>query len=127
MSELKEHGLSVGLSRTDNDFYLQLKVTGKLTHEDYETFIPILENALAGVKNPTINALVDCLALEGWEMRAAWDDFKLGLKHGSEFKKIAIVGNKPWEQWAAKIGGWFIGGEMAYFEKREDALNWLEH
>ncbi|ARN74738.1 STAS/SEC14 domain-containing protein [Oceanicoccus sagamiensis] len=125
MSEQNEHGLSVGISRVNNDFFLQLKVTGKLTHDDYQTFIPLLENALGGVNNPQINALVDCLALEGWELRAAWDDFKLGLKHGSEFKKIAIVGNKPWEQWAAKIGSWFIHGEMAYFENREEALNWL--
>ena len=126
MSDAKEHGLSVGISRADNDIHLQLKVTGKLTHQDYETFVPILENALEGVNDPQINALVDCLLLEGWELRAAWDDFKLGLKHGSEFKKIAILGNKPREQWAAKIGAWFIGGEMAYFENREDALNWLQ-
>ncbi len=126
MSEFKEHGLSVGISRTNDEIYLQLKVTGKLTHEDYSTFIPVLENALAGVKNPQINALVDCLALDGWELRAAWDDFKLGLKHGSEFKKIAILGNKPWELWAAKIGTWFIRGEIAYFENREEALNWLQ-
>ncbi len=125
MSELKEHGLSVGISRAGNDLYLELKVTGKLTHQDYQTFVPVLENALAGVKDPQINALVDCLALEGWELRAAWDDLKLGVKHGREFNKIAIVGNKPLEQWAAKIGSWFISGEMAYFENREEALNWL--
>jgi len=27
--------------------------------------------------------------LQGWELRAAWDDFKIGLKHGGDFEKVA--------------------------------------
>ena len=63
--------------------------------------------------------------LEGWELRAAWDDFKLGLKQGSEFDKIAIFGNRQWQEYAAKIGSWFISGEVKYFEDSNKALAWL--
>ena len=55
----------------------------------------------------------------------AWDDFKLGLKHGNEFEKIAIYGNKNWQEITAKIGAWFISGEVKYFESEDDALAWL--
>ncbi len=122
----KRHGLSIGIERIDNAFFLSLKAIGKLTHEDYETIVPMLDSALQGIKDPRIKALIDGTELEGWELRAAWDDFKLGLKHGSQFEKIAIVGNKKWQEYSAKMGSWFISGEVKYFETESVALDWLQ-
>ena len=119
------HGLSIGIERTGSDFFLTLKATGKLTHEDYETITPLIDSALGAVKQPKVKALIDGTELEGWELRAAWDDFRLGLKHGNEFEKIAIYGNKNWQEITAKIGAWFISGEVKYFENMDEALAWL--
>jgi len=69
--------------------------------------------------------LIDGTELDGWELRAAWDDFKLGLKHGNEFDKIAIVGNKRWQQMAARVGSWFVSGEARYFDDFDAAVAWL--
>lgn len=123
--KLDRHGLSIGIERTDGHFFLSLKVQGKLTHKDYETITPMIDSALAGVKEPKVKVLIDGSELEGWEPRATWDDFKLGLKHGNEFEKIAIYGNKNWQKLAAKIGGWFMSGEIKYFNECDDAINWL--
>jgi len=30
----------------------------------------------------------------------------------NEFEKIAIYGSKKWQETTAKIGGWFISGEI---------------
>ncbi len=121
-----KHGLSIGIERVDNNFYLSLKAIGKLTHEDYEIITPLIDSALAGIKEPKIKALIDGTELEGWELKAAWDDFKIGLKHGSEFEKIAIYGNKNWQKITAKIGSWFISGEIKYFKNIDDAVSWLK-
>ena len=123
--DIRRHGLSIGIERTGNNFFLSIKAQGKLTHRDYETMTPMIDSALAEVKDPKIKALFDGTELEGWEARAAWDDFKLGLKHGSEFEKIAIYGNKKWLEFTAKIGSWFISGDIKYFENEEDAISWL--
>jgi hypothetical protein len=123
--KFKRHGFLVGMERTGDLFFLSLKAQGKLTHEDYETITPMIDSALAGIEQPEIRALIDATELEGWEARAAWDDFKLGLKHGNEFVKIAIYGNKRWQDMAAKIGSWFISGEIKYFEDEDDAIEWL--
>jgi hypothetical protein len=119
------HGLSIGIERYGSNFFLSLKAVGKLTHEDYETITPMIDSALSMVKEPQVKALIDGTEMEGWELRAAWDDFKLGLKHGNEFEKIAIYGNKNWQEITAKIGAWFISGEVKYFESEDDALDWL--
>ncbi|NOQ15806.1 MAG: STAS/SEC14 domain-containing protein, partial [Methyloprofundus sp.] len=102
------------------------KAVGKLTHADYEIINPMIDSALAGISAPRIKALVDGTELEGWELRAAWDDFQLGLKHGSEFDKIAIYGNKKWQEYTAKIGSWFISGDVKFFQDYDAALQWLQ-
>jgi len=119
------HGLSVGIERVGSDFFLKLKVSGKLTHDDYTIINPFVESALDGIKDPKIDVLFDATELQGWELKAAWDDFKFGLKHGKEFKKIAIYGNKNWQEISAKVGSWFISGEIKYFEDYDTALSWL--
>ncbi len=124
--EYKRHGLSIGIERTGSVFMVTLKVQGKLTHEDYQIINPLIDAALAQVKQPVIDVYVDATQLEGWEARAAWDDFKLGLKHGSQFNKIAIVGNKTWLKAFAKLGNWFIAGELKYFESEDQAMSWLQ-
>lgn len=121
------HGLSIGLERLNNQIYMTLTAKGKLSHEDYQLITPMLENALEGIDTPKINLFVDATELEGWELHAAWDDFKLGLKHGKSFHKIALYGNRQWQEWATKIGSWFIGGEAQYFQNKEEALNWLNN
>jgi len=122
---IKRHGLSIGIERAGSDFFLSLKAVGKLTHEDYEIITPMIDSALNGVRTPKIKALIDGTEMEGWELKAAWDDFKLGLKHGRVFDKVAIFGNKNWPEITAKIGSWFIAGEIKYFENSDDALVWL--
>jgi hypothetical protein len=123
--ELTRHGLNIGLERSGEQFYLSLKVRGKLTHEDYQSMTPMLEAALAEITSPKVNAFIDAVDLEGWESRAVWDDFKLALKHGNEFEKIAIYGYKKWQSVAARLSSWFISGEVKFFDDPKQALQWL--
>jgi len=122
---IRRHGLSIGIERTGDDFFLSFKAQGKLTHRDYEKMTPMLDSALAEVKQPKVKMFIDGTELEGWETRAAWDDLKIGLKHGNEFEKIAIYGNKKWQETTAKIGRWFLSGEVKYFEDENEAITWL--
>jgi len=121
----KRHGISIGVERVSNKIFVSLKALGKLSHQDYEIITPMLESALSGVENPKVNLFIDGSEFDGWEMRAAWDDLKLGLKHNQEFRKIAIYGNKKWQERTAKIASWFISGEIKFFENSNDALKWL--
>ena len=122
---VQRHGITIGIERINGDFFLTLKLSGKLSHEDYEKITPMLDSALMTVKQPHIKALVDVTELKGWELRAAWDDFKLGLNHGTQFVKIAIYGNQNWLEMATKIGSWFVSGEAKYFDNEAGALVWL--
>ena len=119
------HGLSIGIERRDSDVFLALKAVGKLTHEDYRIITPMIDSALAEVREPKVKVLIDGTEFEGWELRAAWDDLRLGLKHNNDFHRIAIYGNRRWQEIAARVGAWFASGEVKYFDEEEDALDWL--
>jgi len=122
---LIRHGLSIGIERVDNNIFLSMKAIGKLTHEDYQVITPMIDSALEGVDSPQVNVFLDASELDGWELRAAWDDYKFGMKHKKDFSKIAIVGNKKWLEITAKIGSWFMSGEIKFFESSDDAMQWL--
>ncbi len=122
---VETHGISVGIERSGSKFYMTFVAVGKLTHEDYQYMVPMLESAIAGVDEPEINVLADITELEGWELRAAWDDLKIGIAHGKSFEKIAIVGEGKLQQWTAKIADWFTPYDAKFFDSKKQAREWL--
>lgn len=122
---VQRHGISIGMERAGNTLFLSMKAIGKLTHADYQSFLPMLEGALGEVREPRVRALFDATEFEGWEVRAAWDDLRFGLRHGNDFERIAIVGQAKWQAVAAKVAGWFTSGEVRHFEDFGEALDWL--
>ena len=123
---LETHGLSMGIKRLDNDkFFLSFKAIGKLTHEDYERIMPILDAGLAKVAEPKINVFMDVSAFKGWEARAAWDDLKLGIKYNVNFNKIALYGENKLIDSVMKVSSWFMNGTLKEFDNRQEALRWL--
>lgn len=121
------HGLYLSCETSNNGIYMKFKTIGTLTHEDYERITPIIDSVLEEMNESKIDILVDIEQLEGWELKAAWDDLKLGLKHGKKFNKIAIYGHINWQDLATKIGSWFVGGEIKSFDSLEDAMLWLDN
>ena len=90
--DTERHGISMGLERINDQSISLFKATGKLSHSDYESIHPMLNSALKAVSQQKIIMLVDISEFKGWELRAAWDDFKLDFKLGSKLEKTAIYG-----------------------------------
>lgn len=124
--KIVRHGLSIGIARTgSSDFFLDIKAAGKLTHDDYEILNPLVDSAMHAIHHAKVKVLFDASELDGWDLHAAWDDFKFGLKHQNEFEKIAVYGNQQWLEKSARVADWFLSGEVRYFETLGDAFDWL--
>jgi hypothetical protein len=87
--------------------------------------IPILKTTIKEIDSSALKMMVDISTLTGWELRAAWDDFKLGLELNSKIDKIAICGDKSWQELASKVGSWFVSGDIKSFEDHDSAIEWL--
>jgi hypothetical protein len=123
--KIKEHGIGIAIKRSKKRLFIELTMIGKLTHEDYKVFVPMIDKALKGAKGLEVDLLVDMRGFKGWEMLAAWDDMKFGLKHRNDFSKIAIVGVNKWEELSTKMMSHLMSGKSKFFKSREKALAWL--
>lgn len=109
-----------------HDNRIALKASGKLTHADYQNLTPLIETQVA--KSGPLSALMDMEDFAGMELRAAWDDFVLGLKHMGDFKRIALVGDRKWEELATRIADHLVRSRIRFFDvaERDAAWTWLE-
>lgn len=105
---------------------IAVRASGKLTHEDYQNFLPQLEEQIKEFGK--VSMLFEFDNFTGWELEAAKDDFKFGMKHLADFERIAMVGDKGWEHWMALMAKPFLlSGKVRYFnrENLQDAWDWL--
>jgi len=122
--QITEH-MSIDIIPNNGILDVTLKATGKLTHADYSVMIPMMQQAIQSIPNVKVNMLLDVTEFEGWELEAAWDDFKFGMEYKDTFLKIAIVGTKTWQEYLAKMGDWFMDGEVKFFYDLEEAKSWV--
>ncbi len=108
------------------DKVLGFKMSGKLHDEDYKTFVPLVDEAIA--RQGKVRMLAQFHDFHGWDMKALWDDIKFSTTHCTKIERIALVGEKKWEQWMAKVCVPFTMAKIRYFDASEidAARKWLE-
>jgi len=104
---------------------LEVRVTGKLTHQDYQQFAPRFEAMIK--QRGKLNILFEMVDFRGWEVAAVWDDIKLDVKHFSDVTRIAMVGDKAWEKAMSVVCRPFTTAKIRFFEPAAlaDARAWV--
>lgn len=104
---------------------LGFKMSGKLHDEDYKTFVPAVDAAAA--KHGKVRILAQFHDFHGWDMKALWDDIKFATTHCTKIDRIALVGEKKWEEWMAKVCKPFTMAKIQYYDasQLDDAWKWL--
>ena len=104
---------------------LGFKMSGKLHDEDYKKFVPVIDAAVA--KEGKIRLLAQFHDFNGWDLQALWDDIKFSTKRCLDIERIALVGDKKWEEWMAKVCKPFTMAKIKYFNNSEieSAKAWL--
>lgn len=105
---------------------LALHVSGKLTKADYEYFVPEFER-LFGIHGK-LRVLFDMSDFHGWTASALWEDTKFATHHFNHLDRLAIVGEKRWQQGMATFCKPFTKAKVRYFHQTEaiEARQWLE-
>jgi hypothetical protein len=74
-----------------------------------------------------LDVLFDMTGLQGWDAGAAWEDLKFDIKHFSDIERLAMIGDKKWEQGMAAFFKPFTRATTRYFDE-DDAVaarRWL--
>jgi len=109
---------------TDNT--LGFTLSGTLHDEDYKNFVPAVDAAIAA--HGKVRLLAQFADFHGWDIHALWDDIKFSTTHCNKMDRIALVGDKRWEEWMAKVCKPFTMAQIRYFDvsQIDQAWKWLE-
>ncbi|HAB16660.1 MAG TPA: STAS/SEC14 domain-containing protein [Verrucomicrobiota bacterium] len=105
---------------------LGFKMSGKLHDADYHNFLPLVESAIKA--HGKVRLLAQFEDFHGWDLKALWDDTVFSTKHCADVERIALVGEKKWEEWMAKVCRPFTLAKLRYFDASEldAAWKWLD-
>lgn len=117
--------MAIKLNETVGGKVLEVKVSGKLVHADYEHFVPEFERLVK--QHGKLRVLFNMVEFHGWEVAALWDDIKFDLKHFSHIERLAMIGGKTWEKWMAGFCKPFTTAEVRFFDpaQSDEAHTWL--
>jgi len=117
--------MTVELTEHEDAKYLEVRVTGKLTSEDYKHFVPELERLIK--THGKLRLLFEMHEFHGWDAGALWEDVKFDLKHFKDISRLAIVGETKWEHGMAVFCRPFTTARIRYFDQNqlEEARQWL--
>jgi hypothetical protein len=115
------------MKETSNGNTIVVHASGKLTKEDYQRFVPVVERSVQ--KHGKINMLFEMHDFHGWYPRGLWEDIKFELKHFRDIERLAMVGESNWEKWMCKVWCPFTtSGESRYFDhtSAREARSWIQ-
>ncbi|HEV3118902.1 MAG TPA: STAS/SEC14 domain-containing protein [Gemmataceae bacterium] len=117
--------MSVTLHEAAGGKILVVNLSGKLTKEDYEHFVPEVERLIR--QHGKIRMLVQMQDFHGWTVSALWEDIKFDLKHFNHVERLAFVGDRKWEAGMAAFCRPFTAARIRYFDESqiEEAFQWI--
>ena len=104
------------------DNVLAFKMSGKLHDADYKQFVPLVDAALT--RHDKVRVLAQFHDFHGWDLHALWDDIKFSTKHCTDVEQVALVGEKKWEEWVAKVCKPFTMAKVKYFDASQIGAAW---
>jgi len=105
---------------------LVVNVTGKLVVADYDHFVPEFERLVR--EHGKLHVLFDLTGFNGWTAGALWADTKFAMHHFSDMDRLAVVGEKKWQEGMATFCMPFTNAKVRYFDHTAvfDARKWLD-
>ena len=105
---------------------LGYKAIGKITRDDYAALTADVEALLK--QESSICLLLDLEPFKDEEREAWRADLKFGREYRKKIAKMAIVGDKKWQEWLTTIVDPFYAREAEFFptDEREAAWEWLQ-
>jgi len=117
--------MPIHLKEENGGKILAVHVSGRLAKSDYEDFVPEFERLV--LQHGKLRVLFDMTGFHGWDTSALWEDIKFDMKHFADIERLAMVGEKKWQQGMATFCKPFTTATIRYFDhgSAAEALKWL--
>ena len=118
--------MAIKLIEKNGGKVLEVEVSGKLVHEDYQYFVPRFEQLAK--QHGKLRVLFNLTGFHGWDASALWDEIKLDVNDFSDVERLALIGDKEWEKGMSVFCRPFTTAKIRYFDRSnaDKAYEWLE-
>lgn len=109
------------------DNLIAVRVSALFTNEEFAQYKATVNHVIA--QYGEVRLYFEMEQFEGWQPGSFLENAFFDLFHAHQFAKVAMVGEKTWQAWAAKLVNLVKRGEVRYFDldQRVQALEWIQY
>ena len=109
------------------DNLIAVRVSAILTTEELTQFKAMIKHVID--QYGEVRLYFEMEQFDGWQPESFLDNALFDLLHARQFSKVALVGEKTWQAWLAKLVNLVKWGEVKYFdlEQRVQAIEWVQY
>jgi hypothetical protein len=114
-----------GATDREEDNVVTVTIWSEITEDDCDLFVPRIQRLIE--ERGKLRLLVKLLDFNGWSAGVVWDDTKFATTHFNDVVRLAIVGDKSWQEGVAPFCKPFPRAAARYFDMNEsdEADAWL--
>jgi hypothetical protein len=109
------------------DNLIAVRVSAILTTEELDHFEAMIKHVIA--RYGEVRLYFEMEQFNGWEPESFLENAFFELVHAHQFAKVAMVGEKNWQAWLARLVNVVKRGQVRYFglDQRVQALEWIQY
>ncbi len=117
--------MAIELQKDNTGCIVEMRLSGRLSRQDYEEFIPRMERLIN--EHGKLDLLVLMHDFHGWDFGGLWEDTRFAFKHYGQIERIALVGETKWQKGMSFFCKPFTKAEIHYFDfgETDRAREWL--
>ncbi len=109
------------------DNLIAVRVSAILTSEELGHLEAMIKHVIA--QYGEVRLYFEMEQFSGWEPGSFLENAFFEVVHAHQFSKVAMVGEKNWQAWLARLMNVVKRGEVRYFDldQRVQALEWIQY
>lgn len=117
--------MPIKLNEEKDGKLLAIHVSGTLAKADYKHFVLEFERLIE--LHGKLRVLFVMTGFHGWTAGALWEDTRFAMHHFSDIDRLALVGEKTWQEGMATFCKPFTKATIKYFDHTQtlEARKWL--
>lgn len=115
----------IDLLKTEKENLIAATLEGKISKSDVELIHTRIHEILK--KSQKVDFYFEMHDFHGYDLEGLWADLKVDASHLSDYGNMAFVGERKWQEWAAKATNFFTSSEVQFFELKDkgQAKKWI--
>jgi len=117
--------MSILTAETNGGKVLEILVSGRFSADDYNHLVPEVERLIN--LHGKMRIVFEMFKFRGWELGAVWEDIKFDFKHFADIDRLAVIGDRKWQEWMPIICRPFTTAAVRCFERgaAREARRWV--